>query len=58
MVHLLGEYFTGLEAIADALDVIVEDRVAALTHSRLSNSLSVDLNSFLVQVSAPVVTLV
>jgi hypothetical protein len=58
VVHLLGEDFTRLKAIADALDVIVEDRVAALPHSGLSNSLSVDLNSFLVQVSAPVVTLV
>jgi hypothetical protein len=58
VVHLLGEDFTRLEAIADTLDVVVEDRVAALTHSRLSNSLSVDFDCFLVQVSAPVVTLV
>ena len=58
VVHLLGEDLTGLEAVADALDVVVEDGVAALSHSRLGDRLSVDLNGFLVQVSTPVVALI
>lgn len=58
VVHLLREDLAGFEAVADTLDVVVEDWVATLSHARFSDCLSVDFNCLLMQISAPVVTLV
>jgi hypothetical protein len=58
VIHLLGEDLAGLEAVAYTLDVVVQNGVAALSHTRLGDRLSVDLNGFLMQISAPIVALI
>ena len=58
VIHLFGEYLAGLEAVTNTRDIVIQYWVATLSHARLGDGLSVDLNGFLMEVFTPIVTLV